>query len=242
MYCHFVLPPFSDCTAAGTQIAEVDSSLTTGELQELLDKYGQGDLKSLPPGRGDNLLGLLMRAAQQQQQQQQGEPLRVPEPAMHAQPGSSGGYADFIFAAAATELFGVDLSSAAGAAAGGAAAADSNGSANLANGSSSNPSSGSSSGSCQQLPWKVLRNADMQELQLLDADGVTLLLRFARAYGFRNIQTIVRQIKTGRCVETQAQQGTCVGGGVERGGGFVWAHRIRNMQTIVKQIKTGCLL
>jgi iron only hydrogenase large subunit-like protein len=182
---------------AGTSIAEVDASLTTGELQELLEKYGQGDLKTLPSGRGDNILSLLMSATQQQQQQEQ-EPLRVPEPVMHAQLGSSGGYADYIFAAAAAELFGVDVS---------AAAADGSVSAAAANGSSSSSS---------KLPWKVLRNADMQELQLLNPDGQPLL-RFALAYGFRNIQTIVRQIKMGRCpydyVEVMACPSGCLNGG-----------------------------
>ena len=157
-----------------------------------------GDLKALPTGRGDNLLSLLMAATQQQQQQQQQqheEPLRVPEPLMHAQLGSSGGYADFIFTAAAAELYGADITAAAG------------------DGESSHASSSSSS---SKLPWKVLRNADMQELQLLDPTGRPLL-RFAIAYGFRNIQTIVRQIKTGRChydyVEVMACPSGCLNGG-----------------------------
>jgi iron only hydrogenase large subunit-like protein len=187
---------------AGTSIAEVDSSLTTGELQELLDKYGQGDLKTLPSGRGDNILSLLMSATQQQQQHQQEEQqeelLRVPEPVMHAQLGSSGGYADYIFAAAAAELFGADVSAAADASDGSVSAAAAN------------------SSSSSKLPWKVLRNADMQELQLLNPDGQPLL-RFALAYGFRNIQTIVRQIKMGRCpydyVEVMACPSGCLNGG-----------------------------
>jgi hypothetical protein len=156
-----------------------------------------GDLKSLPTGRGDNLLSLLMAVTQQQQQQQQQQqPLRVPEPLMHAQLGSSGGYADFIFTAAAAELYGADIAA--------VAAGD---------GENSHVSSSSSSG---KLPWKVLRNADMQELQLLDPAGRPLL-RFAIAYGFRNIQTIVRQIKTGRCqydyVEVMACPSGCLNGG-----------------------------
>jgi hypothetical protein len=56
----------------------------------------------------------------------------------------------------------------------------------------------------------------MQELQLLGPDGQPLL-RFALAYGFRNIQTIVRQIKTGRCaydyVEVMACPSGCLNGG-----------------------------
>ncbi len=41
----------------------------------------------------------------------------------------------------------------------------------------------------EPLPLKTLRNADFQEV-LLEQDGRTVL-RFALAYGFRNIQTVV---------------------------------------------------
>jgi len=197
----------------GTSVAEVDSSLTTGELQELLDKFGAGDLKALPSGRGDNLLSTLVTATQQQQQQQQQqEPLRVPEPVMHAQLGSSGGYADFIFVDAAQQLYGVDVSAASTSSS--STCGESHTAAGSSDGSSAEPSSSGSSSS--RLPWKVLRNADMQELQLLGPDGQPLL-RFALAYGFRNIQTIVRQIKLGRCpydyVEVMACPSGCLNGG-----------------------------
>jgi DNA-binding transcriptional LysR family regulator len=56
----------------------------------------------------------------------------------------------------------------------------------------------------------------MQELTLSDACGAPLL-RFARAYGFRNIQTVVRQIRGGRCaydyVEVMACPAGCLNGG-----------------------------
>jgi iron only hydrogenase large subunit-like protein len=174
----------------------VDCSITTGELQELLQQYGSGDLSTAPAGRADNLLRLLL-SSQQQQQQQPGAPL--PEPLLHAQPGSSGGYADFIFAAAAQQLMGVDVAAALAAAHGGNSNQRAVGEQQQA-----------------QLPFKVLRNADLQELQLQGPDGRPLL-RFARAYGFRNIQTIVRALKAGRCaydyVEVMACPSGCLNGG-----------------------------
>eukprot|EP00775_Hariotina_reticulata_P006631 gene6631-6859_t len=57
---------------------------------------------------------------------------------------------------------------------------------------------------------------DLQELQLLGPDGQPLL-RFAIAYGFRNIQTLVRKIKSGQCeyhyVEVMACPSGCLNGG-----------------------------
>jgi hypothetical protein len=44
----------------------------------------------------------------------------------------------------------------------------------------------------QQLQMKVHRNSDFQEVTL-ERDG-RAVLRFALAYGFRNIQTIVRPL------------------------------------------------
>ncbi|KAG0169716.1 hypothetical protein DFQ30_003309 [Apophysomyces sp. BC1015] len=63
---------------------------------------------------------------------------------------------------------------------------------------------------------KVGKNADVREYLLQSDDGRTLL-RFATAYGFRNIQNIVRKVKTGKCtyhyVEVMACPGGCVNGG-----------------------------
>ncbi|KAG2436805.1 hypothetical protein HXX76_006328 [Chlamydomonas incerta] len=68
------------------------------------------------------------------------------------------------------------------------------------------------------LPWRALRNADFQELTLeVPALGAGQVLRFARVYGFRNIQTLLRQVKMGRCgyqyVEVMACPGGCLNGG-----------------------------
>jgi hypothetical protein len=176
-------------------VPEVDSCLTTGELQELLEKHGHSSMADMPSGRADNLTQLLQQAHTSQQQASPpaaaagvGMPEeRLREPLLHAQPGSSGGYAQHIFAAAAQHLFGVQLQL-------------------------------ESAGLQQQqrLPFKVLRNADMQELQLLGPEGQPLL-RFATAYGFRNIQSLVRKIKMGRCeydyVEVMACPSGCLNGG-----------------------------
>lgn len=47
------------------------------------------------------------------------------------------------------------------------------------------------------LPLRTVRNADFKEVTL-EVGGRTVL-RFATAYGFRNIQTLMRQMKRGRC-------------------------------------------
>ncbi|KAI8983512.1 iron hydrogenase [Pilobolus umbonatus] len=71
----------------------------------------------------------------------------------------------------------------------------------------------------QSSPYVVIKtgkNADVKEYSLKAPDG-RLLLRFATAYGFRNIQNIVRKIKSGKCtyhyVEIMACPGGCGNGG-----------------------------
>lgn len=63
---------------------------------------------------------------------------------------------------------------------------------------------------------KTGKNADVKEYSLIAEDG-RILLRFATAYGFRNIQNVVRKIKTGKCnyhyVEVMACPGGCANGG-----------------------------
>ncbi|KAI3438965.1 hypothetical protein D9Q98_001379 [Chlorella vulgaris] len=65
------------------------------------------------------------------------------------------------------------------------------------------------------LPVKVGRNADLRELSLEAPDGT--VLRFAAAYGFRNIQGLMRKVKLGRCeydyVEVMACPSGCLNGG-----------------------------
>ena len=60
------------------------------------------------------------------------------------------------------------------------------------------------------------RNKDLREVTLKADDGRTLL-KFAQAYGFRNIQNVIRKIKQGKCdydyVELMACPSGCVNGG-----------------------------
>ncbi|KAJ3634432.1 hypothetical protein Zmor_019085 [Zophobas morio] len=62
----------------------------------------------------------------------------------------------------------------------------------------------------------ALRNKDFREC-LLQSDDGKVLLRFAVAYGFRNIQTILQRIKRNRCeydfVEIMACPFGCLNGG-----------------------------
>ena len=60
------------------------------------------------------------------------------------------------------------------------------------------------------------RNKDLKEVIIKDGQGKTVL-KFAQAYGFRNIQNIMRKIKQGKCdydyVELMACPSGCVNGG-----------------------------
>lgn len=47
------------------------------------------------------------------------------------------------------------------------------------------------------LPLRIVRNVDLKEVTL--ECGGSVVLRFAAVYGFRNIQTVMRQMKGGRC-------------------------------------------
>ncbi|XP_023542134.1 protein NAR1-like isoform X1 [Cucurbita pepo subsp. pepo] len=65
------------------------------------------------------------------------------------------------------------------------------------------------------LEFKSIRNSDFQELTL-EVEGKTLL-KFALCYGFRNLQNVVRKIKTGKCeyhfLEIMACPSGCLNGG-----------------------------
>eukprot|EP00899_Mesostigma_viride_P002129 jgi/Mesvir1/11917/Mv00255-RA.1 len=67
----------------------------------------------------------------------------------------------------------------------------------------------------QPLAWVMGRNSDFQEISLV-VDGNEVLC-FAKAYGFRNIQNLVRQIKLGKSkyhyVEIMACPSGCLNGG-----------------------------
>lgn len=106
--------------------------------------------------------------------------------------GVSGGFLEFVFRYAALELFGVEL------------------------------------GWEQPLAYQQGRNADYQEVLLelpqpagQPAGEAAVALRFARAYGFRNIQAVVSKLRRGRkeragplhFVEIMACPSGCVNGG-----------------------------
>ena len=68
------------------------------------------------------------------------------------------------------------------------------------------------------LPLQAMRNSDFQELTLGNgADGQRPLMKFAICYGFRNIQSLMRKIKSGKCdydfVEVMACPSGCLNGG-----------------------------
>ena len=61
------------------------------------------------------------------------------------------------------------------------------------------------------------RNSDYQDFILTDKSSATVLLRFAKVYGFRNVQNLVRKFKTRKIhydyVEVMACPGACLNGG-----------------------------
>lgn len=66
-----------------------------------------------------------------------------------------------------------------------------------------------------ELEYKIMKNKDFREVSL-EVDGVTVL-RFALAYGFRNIQNLVQKMKRKKCqydfVEVMACPSGCLNGG-----------------------------
>ncbi|KAK3886746.1 hypothetical protein Pcinc_009122 [Petrolisthes cinctipes] len=68
-----------------------------------------------------------------------------------------------------------------------------------------------------KLEWKTLRNTDFREVTL-QVNGETVL-RFALAYGFRNIQNLVQKLKRGKSpyhyVEVMACPSGCLNGGAQ---------------------------
>ena len=69
--------------------------------------------------------------------------------------------------------------------------------------------------SVEEITYKTLRNKDFKEF-VLDVDGKPVL-KFAAAYGFRNIQNLVQKMKRGKCpyhfVEVMACPSGCLNGG-----------------------------
>jgi len=96
------------------------------------------------------------------------------------------------------------------------------------------------------LDWKVGRNADIHTVDLVVGDKT--VLKFAAAYGFRNIQQIVRQIKRGKCpydfVEIMACPGGCLNGGgqiraeqpgVKQSNALLGKKRLEELEVVFRQ-------
>ena len=186
---------------------EVDCCLATSEVQALLEAHGCADLSSVAPATElDTLDGravpaaavvAALAAAGADAGAGGGAGPLVDQPPLHdpawGRPGSlpgSGGWAAFVMRYAARRLFGLELSPPGSGGGGGA------------------------SGGGGPLAPRRLRNADMHELalevrQALEAEGAPVgdhltgqppLLRFAAAYGFRNIQAVVRRLPAAAAV------------------------------------------
>ncbi|KAF9199030.1 hypothetical protein BGZ49_010910 [Haplosporangium sp. Z 27] len=71
--------------------------------------------------------------------------------------------------------------------------------------------------SAQGVEIKTVRNSDFREVTLEVPGTGEVLLKFAAAYGFRNIQNLVRKVKTGKSpyhfVEVMACPSGCINGG-----------------------------
>lgn len=70
------------------------------------------------------------------------------------------------------------------------------------------------------LPWQTGRNADMREVSLVVNEKK--VLTFAAAYGFRNIQNITRQVKTGAAKYQYVEIMACPSGKFESTFQFQW--------------------
>ena len=71
---------------------------------------------------------------------------------------------------------------------------------------------------CDELTFRTLKNSDFKEITLENENG-DVLLRFAIANGFRNIQNLVQKMKRKKCsydfVEIMACPSGCLNGGAQ---------------------------
>lgn len=186
-----------DFNLPGTQVPETDCVLATTELQELLEQR-QADLGSLQGAPFDSMVPLPAAGAAAAPACNGSDGAGASSNGWHAAPkpptsssgsdaggtlpasSGSGGYLEYVFRAAARQLFGRQLPAG-------------------------------------PLAMRVGRNADLREVTLEAPGGGPPLLRFAAAYGFRNIQGLMRKVKLGRCeydyVEVMACPSGCLNGG-----------------------------
>lgn len=97
-----------------------------------------------------------------------------------------------------------------------------------------------------QLVYKNLRNPDFREV-ILERDG-KLLLRFAIANGFRNIQNLVQKLKRGKStyhyVEVMACPSGCLNGGaqIRPEAGLSGRDLVTQLDALYKQLPQSTLL
>uniref|UniRef100_A0A8C3I914 Nuclear prelamin A recognition factor-like protein n=1 Tax=Chrysemys picta bellii TaxID=8478 RepID=A0A8C3I914_CHRPI len=92
-----------------------------------------------------------------------------------------------------------------------------------------------------EVQYKPLKNKDFQEVTL-EKDG-TVLLQFALAYGFRNIQNLVQKLKRGKSpyhyVEVMACPSGCLnGGGQIRAEGESSKDLLQQVEKLYESVKT----
>ena len=173
------------------RVAETDCVLATSELQTLLQKVGIADLKAIQPTT--TLDTPCTNDTYSNGGSNASNIINNNQP-MYGVRGGSGGYLEYIYKTAARELFGIEIGTG-------------------------------------PLAMTRGRNADFKEITLdinsgNDSNGngnngggggKKKVLHFAAAYGFRNIQGLVRKIKTGKCpydyVEVMACPSGCLNGG-----------------------------
>ncbi|KAF2883849.1 hypothetical protein ILUMI_22318 [Ignelater luminosus] len=93
---------------------------------------------------------------------------------------------------------------------------------------------------CDKLEYKNLRNPDFREV-ILEKDG-KILLRFAIANGFRNIQNLVQKLKRGKSqyhyVEVMACPSGCLNGGaqIRPQGGITLKELTHNLESLYNSL------
>ncbi|XP_078273789.1 cytosolic Fe-S cluster assembly factor narfl isoform X2 [Rhinoraja longicauda] len=85
-----------------------------------------------------------------------------------------------------------------------------------------------------QIIYKTLRNKDFQEVTL-EQDG-NVLLRFALAYGFRNIQNLVQKLKRGKLTYHYVEVMACPSGCLN-GGGQIRAEGSESGKDLLQQVE-----
>jgi len=181
-------------------VRDVDASLTTSEALELVGRDAAAALAGAQEDRGE---GLGARSTDAGELAESGARALLSEDADLAleedflaasagcaslfppgsSPSSSGGYADYVYARVAAEVYGLG-------------------------------------GPALVPAWRPARGSSDLVQATLEADapdGTRHEVRFARVYGFKNIQNVVRRLKAGRLpydyVEIMACPSGCVNGG-----------------------------